>query len=510
MPGLVAFGQISSAQVVLVTDPPGDDTLALRQDQDEPPPAEQAIEEQTREEVIEESVVEVVEGQPLPGPKYLNLRYDEDFSYLDGPEGSYRSDLFDPVKWIHITDDLTLTIGGEFRARLESETNKAYGSTEPAQDTFFLHRYFLHFDLRYRKLARVFVQGIHSQIEDRDLALLGIHENRWDLQQGFFDIRVLGEEVPLTIRVGRQELQYGKQRLISPLDWSNNRRKFDAAKIFYQHEKFDIDFFYARPVPISVAEGLHRKPDTLREEAHFYGVYTTLKAIPNHTIDLYFLGLNDKGRRVNANGRAGDQSIYTIGGRIGGKTGQLDYDGELAGQWGKFAGDTVHAWMGAAEAGYTFETCPGVPRLGIGFDYASGDDNPRDGTHDTFNQLFPFSHYYLGFIDATARQNILASNVNLTFKPVKKVTTRLAWYTFWNDAKRDALYNAGGAAVRRNVFGGAGHDIGNELDLTIKYAMDAHQSVLFGYSHFWGNNFIRATGPSEDADYLYLQYAFKF
>jgi hypothetical protein len=100
--------------------------------------------------------------------------------------------------------------------------------------------------------------------------------------------------------------------------------------------------------------------------------------------------------------------------------------------------------------------------------------------------------------------------VNLTFKPVKKVTTRLAWYTFWNDAKRDALYNAGGAAVRRNVFGGAGHDIGNELDLTIKYAMDAHQTVLFGYSHFWGNNFIRSTGPSEDADYLYLQYAFKF
>ena len=22
---------------------------------------------------------------PLPGPKYLNLRFDEDFSYLDGP-----------------------------------------------------------------------------------------------------------------------------------------------------------------------------------------------------------------------------------------------------------------------------------------------------------------------------------------------------------------------------------------------------------------------------------------
>lgn len=54
-----------------------------------------------------------------------------------------------------------------------------------------------------------------------------------------------------------------------------------------------------------------------------------------------------------------------------------------------FAGDTIHAWMAAADAGYTFETCSWTPRLGIGFDYGSGDDDPNDGTHDTFNQLYP-------------------------------------------------------------------------------------------------------------------------
>lgn len=45
--------------------------------------------------------------------------------------------------------------------------------------------------------------------------------------------------------------------------------------------------------------------------------------------------------------------------------------------------------MAAADAGYTFETCSWTPRLGIGFDYGSGDDDPNDGTHDTFNQLYP-------------------------------------------------------------------------------------------------------------------------
>ncbi len=497
---------LASARSALAQDEanPADSNLfALRQDQGDPPQAE-TFEKIETTEIVEES-------KPLRGPKYLNLRYDEDFSYLDGADDDHASDIFDPIKWIHLTDDLTLTIGGSFRARLEAETNRAFGSTEPAQDTIFLHQYMLHFDLRYRKLARVFAQLISAHIEDRDLALLGIHENRWDTHQLFFDVRPLGEETPLTFRFGRQELLYGKQRLISPLGWANTRRRFDGAKLFYRHENFDVDAFYVRPVPISLAEGYNRKPDEYREQQHFYGLYTTYKAIPNHTIDMYFLALRDTGDMRNANGRTGDLSLYTFGGRIAGKCGGgFDYDGELAGQWGKFAGDTIQAWMAGAEMGYSFKNVKCKPRVAIGFDYGSGDDSPNDGVHQTFNQMFPLGHAYLGFLDLFGRQNILATNVNVTGKLFKKVTGRAAGHTFWNDSKRDAMYNAGGGAGRRNVAGNAGHDIGNELDLTIKYSVDAHQSVLFGYSHFWGNNFIRATGPSEDADLFYVQYGFKF
>lgn len=463
------------------------------------------------EEPIEEGEVDTLdEGDLLLEPTYLDLRFAEDFSYLDGPEGSYRKDLFDPIKWIHLADDLTLTIGGEFRARLEAETNKAYGSVEPSQDTFFLHRYLWHFDLRYRKLARIFYQGSTAYIEDRDLALLDIHENRWDVQQLFLDVRPLGEDAPLMLRVGRQEFALGKERLISPLDWGNSRRKFDAAALFYNTEKLDAVLFYAKPVHVNLAERLNRRPDVYREEADIYGLYTTWKGIPDHVVDLYLLAYRDTGDFTNANGRVGDLSLYTAGGRIAGETGALDYDGEFAGQWGKFAGDTVHAWMAAVEAGYTFDAVPWTPRLGVGFDYGSGDDDPSDNTHDTFTQLYPDSHAYLGLIDAVGRQNVLATNVNLTIEPHEKVVARFAWFTFWNDAKRDGLYDAGGTVSRRSLTGTTGHDIGNEIDLTVRYAIDRHQSVLFGYSHFWGNNFIRSTGPSKDADLLYVQYAFRF
>jgi hypothetical protein len=33
---------------------------------------------------------------------------------------------------------------------------------------------------------------------------------------------------------------------------------------------------------------------------------------------------------------------------------------------------------------------------------------------------------------------------------------------------------------------------------------------LLGWSHFWDAGFIQETGPSENADLFYVQYAFKF
>ena len=169
--------------------------------------------------------------EKLPGPRFLNLRFDEDFSYLDGEPGSYQPDWFDPIKNIRLDEDWRLSLGGEFRFRMEAETNKAFGATEPTQDTFTLYRYMLHADLKYREVFRVFAQGVATFDEDRDLALRGIDENRWDLHQLFFDVRVFGEDSPLTLRVGRQELQYGSQRYVSSLKWANVRRRFDGVKL---------------------------------------------------------------------------------------------------------------------------------------------------------------------------------------------------------------------------------------------------------------------------------------
>ncbi len=449
----------------------------------------------------------------LAKPTYNNLRYEDDFSYLDGAEETYEPDIFDPIKNIHLDEDFTLSVGGEFRFRVNSFTNTAFGARAVTQDTSLEHRVFLHFDLKYRDVARVFVQGVNAEIEDNDIPLIPIEENRFDIHQGFLDLRILGEDVPLTLRIGRQELQYGAQRLISPLDWGNTRRRFDGVKLFYEAPDFGFDVFYVRPfdpIAVNIGENQNRKPDEYREEMHLYGIYSTYTGIPNHGIDGYFFALRDRGDFVNANSNAGDISLYTLGARFWGRTGPWDYDTELTGQWGRWAGDTIQAWSWSLDSGVTFDHLPWSPRLGVGFDLATGDDDPTDGKHGTFYQLFPLAHAYLGYLDLVARQNIIAQNINLTMKPAENVKAHIAWHTFWLYEESDALYNAGGVPIRRDPSGKSGSDVANELDITVAWQIDTHQSILLGYSHIWNNNFIRQTGASEDPDFIYLMYKFRF
>lgn len=461
--------------------------------------------EQEKEAQVEEQAPTTTE-KPLPGPKYMNLRWEEDFGYLDGAPDSYQGDFFDPVKNIRWGDDWRLSVGGEFRYRLEAETNKAFGATEPAQDTFHMFRYMLHADLKYGKLFRAFAQGIAAFDEERDLAPRGSDENRWDLHQLFFDVRVLGEDLPLTLRVGRQELQYGNQRYVSPLDWATVRRRFDGVKLFAKGKRLDADLWYAKPVVVQ-----RKQRDRYNEDYDFYGAYVTFKGIPRHGVDAYFFASDKIGNGRNPNGKAGDESRFTLGSRFWGETAGFDYEAELAGQWGRWAGDTIQAWSWTIDGGYTFADMLWKPRLGAGFDWASGDEHPFDGKVGTFDQLFPLGHAFFGYLDLIGRQNVTAVNVNLSAWPVeKKVKAAMIYHTFWLNDNKDALYNAAGLPGRRDAAGNSGTEIGHELDVTLLWKLDVHSSLLLGYSHFWDSDFIIQTGVSEDADLFYVQYGFKF
>ncbi|MDQ3200287.1 MAG: alginate export family protein, partial [Verrucomicrobiota bacterium] len=167
------------------------------------------------------------------------------------------------------------------------------------------------------------------------------------------------------------------------------------------------------------------------------------------------------------------------------------------------------AWMLASEAGYTFKPVPLVPRLWLGFDYASGDD-AAGGDVGTFNQLFPLGHAYFGYIDAIGRQNIVDLHPGASIKAAKdKLTLKAEGHFFWRAESADALYNAGGGVVRGGAPG-TSKQVGSEVDFVANYKFTQHLDMEFGYSHFFAGDFIKQTGPDQDIDFFYVQTQFYF
>ena len=56
------------------------------------------------------------------------------------------------------------------------------------------------------------------------------------LYQGYVTIGNL-KEFPLSLKVGRQELAYGEERLVGTADWINNSRVFDGAKVRWENSR---------------------------------------------------------------------------------------------------------------------------------------------------------------------------------------------------------------------------------------------------------------------------------
>ena len=128
-------------------------------------------------------------------------------------------------------------------------------------------------------------------------------------------------------------------------------------------------------------------------------------------------------RKVAVGPVTGCEKRHTVGSRISGKiaASDFDYDAEAAYQFGSIGSADISAYMAASELGYTFFDAPTLPRLHVGFDYASGDDDRGDRV-GTFNQLFPLGHAYFGHIDTIARQNIVDLSTGVTVKPWRRWT----------------------------------------------------------------------------------------
>lgn len=438
-------------------------------------------------------------------PPYKQLRYDENYAYLRNPAG--RSDYLDAIKFIPFSTNGNwyLTLGGEIRERYEYYHNSLWGRGPQDDNGYLLQRYMVHADAHFGDYFRVFTQ-FKSGLEDgREGGPRPTDRDDFDLNQTFFDVRVpLADVDSLTFRAGRQELSYGSSRLISAREAPNVRLSFDGAKAILNLGGWRVDAFAVRPVRTKT--GVF--DDDSDPNQKFWGLYsvTPISWLPGGNVDLYYLGLDRNEARFDQG--TAHEHRYSVGTRVWGRKAGLDYNLEFVYQFGSFDSGDIQAWTAASDIGFTFESAPLKPRLGLKANITSGDDNANNADLQTFNPLFPRGAYF-GEPALIGPANHIDVHPQLDFSLSRNVTLTGDWDWFWRESTHDGIYGPAVNLIQSGQTSNARY-VGNQVEAMLEWRLDRHFTLSADYAHFFTGEFLKQTTPGKDVNYVSTWVTFRF
>jgi hypothetical protein len=427
---------------------------------------------------------------------YAPMFYDNNFEYLCDP--CYCGwHLGEDFKRLGIGDCWTIDVGGQYRARYHNEHNHRGLGLTGRDDQFLLHRTRLYANAEYGDNLRFYVEGIDAESNYEDFAPRPIEYNRTDLLNAFVDGKLVETSTgQWWARIGRQELLYGNQRTVSPLDWANTRRTFDGAKLFYKGEDWNADLFWTRPLVTDPHN--FDNPDQSQE---FLGAYTTYKGTKDQTFDFYFL-------RFSESAAATEFYFNTFGARWNWKSGDWLAETEGMYQFGKFGAADHAAGAFVTGVGHDFPDAEWKPQVWVYYDWSSGDETVGNAYH----HLFPLTHKYWGWMDLFGFRNLEDFNVQLNAKPHEKLKFTAWWHMFYLQDGDDVPYVV--TAAPFTTTPGGDQELGQEIDFILSWQVTPRLLIDFGYSHFFAGDWY-TTNPtpnlfSGDADFYYVQGAVNF
>ncbi len=369
----------------------------------------------------------------------------------------------------------------------------------------------------------------------------GIHGNSLGIREGYISVKNLF--VPkLNAKIGRQKLVFGNQRILGHFDWSNVGWSFDGVRLDYASSAKSshvLGWFRLADddcgSPSSLCGGA--AGGTGGKDSDMILFYNTFKNIPKHTIEPYWIytydnrnnGLNQTSGGAGAGTRRiqPDQKRHTLGLRINGNLGIVDYTGEYVWQVGVQSNggggnNNINAFASATNVGVKLPV-PMKPRLAFEFDYATGSGANRGATggRSTFENLWPTNHLHYGWMDLMAWKNSLSFGPQFSVKPSKNGTLKVNfWWHRLADAD-DNWYNAGQGVQGATVAGNKEKELGNELNIVYVHKFFGGKSTVnMGYGHFFTGDYIKKSGggsdgasninDDDDQDWAYIWWITKF
>jgi hypothetical protein len=243
---------------------------------------------------------------------------------------------------------------------------------------------------------------------------------------------------------------------------------------------------------------------------NIHGVFSSFKKlIPNSTVEPYVFWRLTPGIKTEE-GNLAKLDEKTVGLRWAGTASRFDYDAETTGQTGHIGGDDIRAWAWSAVAGYNFEVLQRKTRVFVKYDFASGDRNPKDGVHGTFDQLYQNIHDHHGIADQIAWQNLKSVRSGVKFSVRRNWVLASAYNGWWLASANDAFYNSSGSIVARDPRGLSGTHIGNEYDVQTSYRVDRNLELGAGLGYIRSGEFLLRTNHAPSYTYPYVMMNYNF
>lgn len=413
-----------------------------------------------------------------------------------------------------------LTFGLEHRARVE-HLEHDYRATSAGSPTAVALRTLVSAELRFAPLV------IGAELQDSRFyatpgaPLAPTMVNPLELLQASVGLRHEGLLLPgdaASLRLGRLTLDLGSRRLLARNDFRNTINAFTGADLRWTHPVgHHVRAFAVMPVarlPVGPEALAANRVEFDREnvDALVWGAFASSAPLGfGLQLEAAVLGLQE---RDGAVAQSSNRRLVTPFVRVVRPSfaGQVDVQLELMGQLGASrasvepadAVDLAHRAASVhASVGYRLDV-PFRPRVGLEYDYATGDEDPSDGVNGRFDPLFGARRFEFGptsLYGVLARSNLNSPGLRVELAPHRLVDVLLVSRLAWLASARDAWTTAG----LRDASGASGTFVGTHLEGRVRWqVLPGNLALDAGCAGLFHGAFARATAAGRPAQTLFV------
>jgi len=293
-----------------------------------------------------------------------------------------------------------------------------------------------------------------------------------DLHQAYISMKEpLG--IPVNIKAGRFEMNYGTQRFIGAVGWNYVGRSFDGVVLTAEPwVKLDVFALTLKNLQEYISNaGPQYYHDKLASSSIYslYGFWAKKEFEKSHIVDLF--GYWEQ-NRVKTSSDKPLLSMGTFGTNYNGAFGDFSTMFEAAYQLGSTGDKDISAYLASLQFNYKINTFS----IGAGADILSGTDPEETETYNTFAASYGTNHKFYGYMDYFI--NIPGNTNNLGLRDIYAMLKWLPKESDFNASADFHIFNSTqNSHDNKNSFG-------NELDLTLNYKFNNSTVITWGGSIF--------------------------